>query len=110
MDSAEVVMNEVQSAREAMILDLFREGVCEACKPPHLHTHREILALSMACADFAFRDLPANDRTLCANALAGAIFALQRVFSVNLAEHPEVDLLQMECGFNGYEVSAVSVC
>ena len=86
-------MNEMESAREAVILDLFREGVCEPCKTPHLHTHREILALSMACADFAFRNLPANDRALCANALAGAIFALQGVFSVNLAKHPEIDWL-----------------
>ena len=68
MDAAKVVVNKMQSARETVILQLFREGIGQPCEPTHLHTHREILALSVACADFAFGDVSANDRALCADA------------------------------------------
>ena len=57
MDSAKVVMDEVDSAREAVIFHLLREGICEARKAPHLHPHREVLALFMACRDYCFSDL-----------------------------------------------------
>jgi len=102
-------MNEMQSAREAVILDLFREGIGQPCKAPHLHTHREILALSVACADLVFSDCPANDRALCADALAGTVFALQSIFPVNFPQHSEVDCLQMESGFDRNEICAMTI-
>ncbi len=45
MDAAKVVMHVVQSDRTCVIVQLFREGVCQPSEPPRLHPKREILTL-----------------------------------------------------------------
>ena len=48
MDSGEIVIHEVQGDLIGVVLDFLREGVGEAGKAAHRHTHREVLAFNVA--------------------------------------------------------------
>jgi hypothetical protein len=48
MNSAEVLIHEVQGHLISMVFDLFAERICEARKPPYPHPHREVLPFRVA--------------------------------------------------------------
>jgi hypothetical protein len=48
---AEVVVGEVQSNRGFVILELLAEGVRYPSESAYMHSHCEILALDVGCAD-----------------------------------------------------------
>jgi len=47
VDTGEIVVHEVQGDRMGVVLHLLAEGVGQAGEPPHLHSHREVLPLSV---------------------------------------------------------------
>src|ERR1700682_2077045 len=51
MNPREVVVHVMQTDRVSKVLDLLGEGVGEACKTTHPHTHREVLSLNVGRAD-----------------------------------------------------------
>src|SRR5687768_17386990 len=51
MNLAVVVVHEVKRDHVAVILKLFRVGVCQPRESAHSHSHRKILALNVAGAD-----------------------------------------------------------
>src|SRR5580698_9082337 len=50
MHAHEIIVREVQSASGLQIRQLLRESVRQACKPPHLHSHGEVLPLDVGRA------------------------------------------------------------
>ncbi len=44
----------------AMIINLFRESICQPSKSPHAHAHREILALDVGRADMLSSRIPGH--------------------------------------------------
>ena len=51
MNSAEIVVGEVQRDSSFQVRQLFAESICEPCQPAKLHPHREVLALNVRRAD-----------------------------------------------------------
>ena len=51
MHAAEIVMREVQSASGFQVRQLLRESIRQPSKPPHLHSHSQILPLDMRRAN-----------------------------------------------------------
>ena len=51
MNTNEIIVHEMDRDRMSVVLDLFREGVCQPGKPPDRHPHREVLALNVRRAD-----------------------------------------------------------
>src|SRR6185295_20101522 len=47
----EIVVDEMHRAGEPVILHLLGKSICQSGKSAHLHSHRQILPLHMACAD-----------------------------------------------------------
>ena len=54
MDTAEIVVHEVERHRVRVHLDFLAEGVGQSRESPHRHPHREILALDVARGDVFF--------------------------------------------------------
>jgi hypothetical protein len=51
VDLHEVVPNEVERQRVAVIVEFLRERICESRKTTHLHPHREIVPLGIDPGD-----------------------------------------------------------
>ncbi len=54
MNSAKVVVHEVQCDRRFVVRHLLAELICHTRKPAHRHAHSEIGALNVACGNFGF--------------------------------------------------------
>jgi hypothetical protein len=52
MNTAEIVIREVQSASSFQVVQFLTESVGEARKPSHHHSHGKVLSLDVAGADF----------------------------------------------------------
>jgi hypothetical protein len=48
MDTAKVLVEEVQADGCGQVLDLLAESICQSCKPGHRHSHRQVLPLDVA--------------------------------------------------------------
>ena len=53
MDSAEIVMKEIQRDLMTVILNLLAERIRQPGKPPHRHPHREVRPLVVGRTDVA---------------------------------------------------------
>lgn len=76
MDTAKVVMHEIQRQRMNVIFQLFAETVCQASEAAHRHAHGEVLALNVACGDVGNVRIALNTTLLRTDALSGAVAAL----------------------------------
>ena len=93
MNLDEVVGKVSQSNGRDMVLDLFREGVCQSGKPACGHPHAEIVPLDIACVD-VFRVGLADDRVALATKANSGAVALLRAFgyAVDLDQHRVVHI------------------
>lgn len=51
MHAGEIVIHEVEADHRRVILQFFREGICEPREPTHRHAHCQILTLDVGRAD-----------------------------------------------------------
>jgi hypothetical protein len=51
VSAAEIVPDEIECEREAMVLKLFGERICQSREAPHAHTHGEVLTLNIGRTD-----------------------------------------------------------
>jgi len=73
VNSAEVVMNGIQSNRMAKVVHLLAETVCQSSEPAHRHPHSQIGALNVAGRNVPSRRTARNDCRLGSNTNRRAI-------------------------------------
>src|SRR5437763_839983 len=61
MNTAEIVIREMQSASRFQVGDFLRESVRQARKPSHHHSHGQVLPFNMAGTDMLFIGVPLLD-------------------------------------------------
>ena len=54
VNPAEIVVHEVERNSPSQIVRLLRKCVCQARESSHLHSHREVLSLDIACGNVAW--------------------------------------------------------
>jgi len=110
MNPAEVVMREVQRAREPMTRQLFAESVCKTGKSSHLHSDRQVVSLRVTRAD-VLNDRMAKDRlTASTDALIDGVTSEQiALVAVKLDEHPIINRLADKCGPDRDQIRAVAI-
>ena len=99
-----VVVQEMDSNHRCVVLYLLGEAIGQACGPPHVHSHREVLALNMAGADLIFVHVP-NDCFL--HDLGNDLMPLL-ILSVDLDQPPVVHIVLKRSTDRG-DTGAVSV-
>lgn len=110
MDASEIVIHVVNCDRVFVVFDFLREAVCQACKPPHSHPHREILALNIARGNVAEVRVAADYRLASAHADSGAVAHFRAFWrrTINLVQHRVINLCA-ECILHGVQIGPVAV-
>lgn len=73
MNAAEIVMDGVQGNSMAKVIDFFGERIGEPGEAAHLHSHREVLALHVACGNVAGVGPAGDCRSHRTDAFCGAV-------------------------------------
>lgn len=109
VDSAEVVVREVQSDGCAKVLPFLRESIGQARQPSHLHTHGQVLAFNMGGADSFGNWVSGSWDYFHVHDFGRRVplLTFTRIF-VDLHELGEVDV-HAERQFNGFGVASPSV-
>lgn len=93
MDLREIVIHEVKRDRRDVVLNLLREPIGEPREPAHVHTHRQVLALYEARADFLLIRGAADDVLFSADAFSRAVLpGLVERGPVNLYQYGVINL------------------
>jgi len=98
----------MQRNRVPQIIKLFAERIRQARKPPHAHSHSEVLALNVAGRDMIWVRVAGNCFCLTANALTGAIAAIIGRVAVEFDKHRIVNVTT-ESALDGLQVGSVTV-
>jgi hypothetical protein len=111
VNSAEVVVHEMQGHGMTVILDLFGKAVCEPRETAHAHTHREFLTFYKAGRDVVRVRRSRDCSSAASNASSGAVTALIQAgrHSVNFYQHRIVNFGTKRI-FHGIHVNPVTVC
>ena len=75
MDFDEIVVHHVKRHRIGVVLNLFRETIGQAGKPPHVHPNGEVLPLHIRRADMLHIRVAFNSLLLRSCAIGGAVAA-----------------------------------
>ena len=79
MNTAEIVVSEVQRDSGFQVRQLFAERICEPRKAPHRHSHREVLSLHEASRNLiGVQDPPSRTLDITSVMRGGEYLALRR--------------------------------
>jgi len=111
MDSAKVVISEVQRTRDLQIVQFLAEGVGQARKPANCHSHGEVLPLNVRSAHVfgigvSLANLGYNLHDWLWGVPPGSV--VLAVIPVQLYDLPEVDF-RAKVLFNGIDVKAEAI-
>lgn len=109
MYTAEIVMNGVEADSMAKVINVLGKGICQPCKPPHGHSHCEILTLDVTGRNITRIRLPIYNGCGCPDALGWTVvrFRLRRN-SIQFNQGCIVNL-GTERTFYGFQICAMSV-
>jgi hypothetical protein len=110
VDSNEVAIHEVERDRIGVIVELLAERVGEPGKAPHVHPHRKVLALHIACRDVLRIRISHYNLAVASDARRRRVsfFGFLRR-AVNLLEGSEVHI-HAERALYSLQVGFVTVC
>jgi len=110
VNPAKVVVHEVKGHGSGKIVNLLGEGIGEPSEAPHLHPHREILALHVASRNVFGIRIAGKRRPSATGALRRAIARLRlTVIAVQLHQHGVGDL-RAKRAVHCVGIGAVSIC
>src|SRR5579864_2956495 len=111
MHSAKVVIHVVQRDHVTMVVDFLAESICEPSKPPHAHTHGEVLPFNIRRADMRGVRVAADYFQVTTDTTGRRISALFGFggSAVNFLQLRVVDISAKSI-FNGFKISLMSVC
>ena len=96
MNPNEIIVHEVDRDRMCVILDLFRERVCQPSKAPNRHAHGEVLSFDIGRADVSWVGVASDLAPLRPDALRRAVaprgFSFRWWRPVHLHQHCVVDV------------------
>jgi hypothetical protein len=110
MNSAEVVMHEMERERVFMVCQFFRKSVRQSGKSAHRHAHCEILPLRVAGRNVVVIWIAADNGLASAHANAGTVssFPCCRRIPVDFLQHCVVDFVP-KCPIYRIEIRLVAV-
>lgn len=107
VDAAEIVVDKMHGASEAVILQFFRECISQASEPAHLHPHRQVVSLCVGRANLRLIGIAADD--FFPRSDQSARRKSSCAVTVNLDEHPVINRLIQPCCLDGHEVGVMAV-